>query len=462
MPAIYSFEGSKNLKKFTYNGDYYEYLNSEDAQNDASYGLYVYNFMAKIISQYKNEKNDINKYINKYIALIESIIRNEKICYIKTYEKILSSNMDLNIEKIILCLLIISFFNENNTILEYITEHHKHLIINASILTDNSVIVDKVMELSIPITDDNMLFAITNKNAYCVNKFLKHKFYPKKEAIINAIIHRLPTETIIGLLQNTIEMNAEMLEIACKEMHLKVIDYLLDCGMEPTNKCLVNMFYAKYNRRIMEEGIKEGMKLLIDKGGYKMTNYDICFAIYCGIRLCTLDPNIKTTTKMLEIACLLNAKIVEIKHIVENGAIPNVQCLRNACRHNSYHIADYLITKFGIKPDGQCLMNMMKISGSVSLNKLGFAHFGIEGNKPFIDCTRFENDDQKNIVPTYNLDDPGLVEFITKTKIKTKTTKKKVISDDDELLENKNIITKTKKIVKKPVIVYEDGEDLSE
>lgn len=440
MPFFFAIQGSHKLRKFGCDEDYYEYLSSDGIQDDFSYGLYVYNFMAHIIYKCEN-KTYINKYINKYAALIEKIIRDEKICYIKTYEKILYDNNDLSIEKIITCLLVFSFLNENNTILAYLIEHHKDLIINASILTENNEIIDKILELSIPITDNNLLLAIIKRNIYCINKFLTYKFYPKPEAIINAIKYELPTETIIELLHHSIEKNIDMLVIACMKIKLGVIDYLFDCGIEPNNKCFIAMCFANYILHVDDIVLKKGIELLTNKGGYQMTNYDVCFALYCNIRLCLLGANIKTTTKMLEIACLLNVKINEIKHIVGNGAIPNIQCLRNACFHNSFHIADYLITKFDIKPDGQCLMNMIKLFGSASLNKLGFAYFGIEGSPAIVDYKRFENYDnttknkiefilKENLVPIYNIDDPGIVEFIT--EINKKTKKKQMIKENEE------------------------------
>jgi hypothetical protein len=192
--------------------------------------------------------------------------------------------------------------------------------------------------------------------------------------------------------------------IACSYKFIDLVNFLLDCGIQPTEQVFhaaINhkkTYYVKddriyyqygYNAKFKEDmGKSEIVNLLCDYG-YNLTYNNLLEATEQRVLIKNIEkynfnfdnefmkianktnfyPNYKTTNlyniEILEEECKKTGNLTVIKKIIKSGVKPNIKCLEFACQNHSNtnsHTINYLINDCGIMPNKQCLENAILYS----------------------------------------------------------------------------------------------------
>jgi len=375
-------------------------------QDEEKISNYCYDYIVSIIyNAYCKNTKIINKIDDDLIPIYETIIKRN--IDIRNYVK-----PEYKQHVVSYLLLLTHYGNDNNVLFEHLINDpiYKHELISGAIKTHHSDILNKILSLGIIPEISDLDDAIKFDNHNAINILLMHKLCPNKNTLLLALDNiRITSELFIKLLSSGFQPDTEILVYACRVLNIIAVPLILDIGIEPTNECFKFTFYENVNRLYISHThnthkIIKIIKMLIN-AGYKLTNSDVCLAIYCGIPIATFGK-IKTTYKMLETACIVAAEITELKKIIKQGAKPDLQCLQLLCRHKTTYGRIAYFAECGIKPDNKCLANIMAF-GSSNMQKISKLVVG-----PGDGHINLQNmwTNKQQIIPKFDLTDAGFVE----------------------------------------------------
>ena len=272
---------------------------------------------------------------------------------------------------------------------------HKNTPVICDILSsyENITVSAKHLELA---TEKNMEATVMN--------ILTRRVAPTEKTIIFAIKNK-NLNLVKTILNLGVQLDNSLLETACASREYEIIKLFLDLKLLPSTKCFENIIHAGRGEHEREEDYyyyskrKEkatpALTQLIDllvAYGYKIQYNDAVLATKYRIKINNLEimdlkldskflevcaehnffydlPNIKTTVKCLEKACLKQGNLSYIKDLTKKIKIkPNSKCLENACRHRSnIQAIKYLIDQ-GAQPSFKCIEQVALAIGNRTLS----------------------------------------------------------------------------------------------
>ncbi|CAH6421175.1 Hypothetical protein KVN_LOCUS172 [uncultured virus] len=265
--------------------------------------------------------------------------------------------------------------------------------------------IDSLLDQKINITSKAFDNSIENETEYITNRMLEIGYKPY----------------------------IDNLKKACSKCNLNLIKKILNYKISPNEECFnaifqnINYFNNYINIKHTREKIAEIIDLL-KCNGYEITYDNILTAISKGYYVNNIDKlnikfdetlmqicskysyypydylNIKPSISCLEIECVKQGNIKNIKKLISYGLKPNIECLRNACKNPSNkQVISYLVSNHKLKPDYICLKYFaLAIHNPIftylleNFNEISNTQFVDDENKDekIIDITK----EEKNIV----------------------------------------------------------------
>ena len=229
-------------------------------------------------------------------------------------------------------------------------------------------------EIALPSAKDINYLASYTENSPIISCIYKKGICISDEAS-NLITKNCTTETFMETVINNqnIIKTIKHLELACVSGNIAKIKALLDCKICPNQTCFRSVCVKSIAPRLVDMLIDYGYKLnyedllfSIEKHAYinNIELYDFKFDDKYMETCAKADYfpyniGLQKTSVCLEIACLKNKTLSDIKKLVKEGVKPTPKALSNACVNYTKNkkVIEYLLD-IGVVPDLECFNNI--------------------------------------------------------------------------------------------------------
>jgi hypothetical protein len=219
-----------------------------------------------------------------------------------------------------------------------------------------------------------------------IKYILEQKIDPTTKSL-NALLKNKHTNTVDMMFKLGAAFDESSLAVACATRNFQYITKILDLKIVPDKTCYNAIFdnvrknYYGNRQSYNADEVANIVDILVVHG-YKPDYEDVVTALKHGcyirdvkrfgikfdsefLERCTEeeyypypDLDAKPTLKCLRIECGRANNLKSIKQLLSYGLEPDIECLRNACKHKTNKtVINYLVTHHKLKPDLQCLKN---------------------------------------------------------------------------------------------------------